>query len=203
MNYLSFQGGPFSVNTYVVYDDKRNAVVIDPSDHSYFLQLISMYSFNPVAVLLTHGHFDHIWDVDRVLADFNVPVYLHGDDLEMLSDPSKNFSSVFGLDMKCSCSPELINDGDILSFGDLAFKVIHTPGHSEGSVCYYIDNHLFSGDTLFQLSVGRTDGYMGDFSSLKKSLGRLSHLPLDCKVFPGHGKSTLIEFELSNNPYFK
>ena len=204
LNYMCFDGGPFRANSYVLYDRKKSCVLIDPTDYDYFFQLVSFYGFELQAILLTHGHFDHIWGLTKVLERYNVPVYMHADDFSMLTDPDINFATQFGIDIPSRftfSSPVAVKDKQVLKISELQIKVVHTPGHSKGSVCYITRGHLFSGDTLFKCSVGRTDGYGGSYDDLICSVNRLMKLPDNVKIHPGHGEESTIIFERENNPF--
>ena len=204
MKILYFADGPAKVNTYLVIDDRSNCVIIDPSDAEHIIDIINENHFTPIAVLLTHGHFDHIWALDDLLRSYPVPVYIHTEDAKMLTNNELNLSIRFGYDFPSKFkfnAPVLINDGDILKLSDLEFKVIHTPGHTAGGVCYLIDSSLFTGDTLFYLTVGRTDCYTADIGQLKNSLEILKTLNDDITIYPGHGKSTDLKFEKRYNPF--
>ena len=204
MKILYFTGGPARVNTYFVFDDNSNCVIIDPSDIMPILDIINENHLTPLAVLLTHGHFDHLWALDDFLSSCPVPVYIHSGDAKMLTNNELNLATRFGYDIPSKFKfndPILINDGDILKFSDLEFKVIHTPGHTAGGVCYLIDSSLFTGDTLFNLTVGRTDCYTADIEELKNSLDKLKTLDDKIEIYPGHGKLSDLKFEKRYNPF--
>ena len=204
MKILYFSGGPARVNTYFVIDDSSNCVIIDPSDADHIFDIIRENHLTPLAVLLTHGHFDHFWALDDFLRAYPVPVYIHTEDAKMLTNNELNLSTRFGYDIPSKFKfddPVLINDGDILKFSDLEFKVIHTPGHTAGGVCYLIDSFLFTGDTLFNLTVGRTDCYTADIKQLKNSLEKLKTLDNEIEIYPGHGKLSDLKFEIRYNPF--
>lgn len=146
------------------------------------------------AILLTHGHFDHILAANALKKKYGVSVYIHENDAEMLTDGYKNAYSVFfrgsweGIE-----ADKLIKDGDKLSFFGEEIEVIHTPGHSEGSVCYKIGNSLFTGDTIFSRGTGRCDLYGGDTAKIIESIKRLGELPPDTILYPGHGIACKLE----------
>ena len=134
MNIIYFSGGPARVNTYFVIDDNSHCVIIDPSDNDIISDIINENHLIPLAVLLTHGHFDHIWALDDLLKSYPVPVYLHSDDADMLTNNELNLSVRFGYDDPYKFKfndPILVNDGDDLTFSGMKFKVIHTPGHRD------------------------------------------------------------------------
>ena len=140
------------------------------------------------AVLLTHGHFDHIISVEYIKEKYNAPVYIHENDAEMLTDGYKNAYSVFfGGEWEGYAPDKIIKNGDRLAFFGENIDVIHTPGHSEGSVCYKWKNNLFTGDTLFSRGTGRCDLYGGDNVKIINSIDQLGELPADTVIYPGHG----------------
>ncbi|MBQ1877718.1 MAG: MBL fold metallo-hydrolase [Erysipelotrichaceae bacterium] len=149
-------------------------------------------------ILLTHGHFDHIGAVDRLVREYGCPVYMSRDDAVLLDDPEIN--SLAGITATVKTRPVFI-EGESLKIGSFDVQVLFTPGHTEGSLMFIIDGRLFSGDTLFYDGVGRTDLYSGSWAKLQQSLTVLGRLPYDMKVYPGHGPSTTVGHELSYNPY--
>ena len=145
------------------------------------------------AILLTHGHFDHVGGVRQLAADTDCKVFLHEADLSM--PPQMTAGPLYYTDTYA--------EGDILNIAGLYFRVLHTPGHTPGSVCLQCENTIFSGDTLVWGSCGRTDLPGGDWSTILKSLKRLAALPGDSDVYPGHGDKTTLAFERMYNPYMK
>ena len=140
------------------------------------------------AVLLTHGHFDHILAVGFIKEKYDVPVYIHENDAEMLLDGYKNAYSVFFRgEWDGEEADVLLKDGDKIEFFGEEIEVIHTPGHSEGSVCFKIGNNLFTGDTIFSRGTGRCDLYGGDDDKIRASIARLDELSDDMNIYPGHG----------------
>ena len=155
------------------------------------------------AILLTHGHFDHIMGIGDLRREFSVPVYAHEGDRETLLDPSLNLSISY-TDGYTFDGATYVRDGQTLELAGASFQVIHTPGHTPGGVCYYLENEkvLFSGDTLFQNSVGRTDFPNSSMSDLIRSLReKVMALPDDVKVYPGHMGETTIGHERKHNPF--
>ena len=151
-------------------------------------------------ILLTHGHFDHMLSLDELRAAYpDAPVYLHADDAELLSDGEKNaFALFFGQDRVWRPADHLLLGGEMLPFADEHIKVIHTPGHTQGSVCYLCGDLLITGDTLFDGGYGRCDLYGGDWASLTRTLRRLTELPVTLRIYPGHGPSTTLGDSLSD-----
>ena len=202
-----FVTGIISTNCYVaVNEETKQAVVIDPA-------LASMRMMNQIreeglkieAILLTHGHFDHIMGIDGFLKEYQVPVYVHEDDLPMMEDPQWNQSSIYTRGYTFSGAVP-VKDGQVLSYAGYDFQVLHTPGHTPGGCCYYVasEHVLFSGDTLFQRSVGRTDFEGSSTSALIRGIReKLMTLPDDTHVYPGHMGETMIGYERENNPFIQ
>lgn len=197
--------GDVSTNCYILYEQgKKEAVVVDPADNgAYILNKLKELDLIPEAVLLTHGHFDHILAVEDIRRAFHCKVYAHMDEEALLKDPSLNLSGTLGTDQMGLNVDVLLRDGGELKLLGLNWKVIATPGHTAGSVCYWIpeENVLISGDTLFAESLGRTDLPTGNTSAIVKSiLEKLLALPEDTMVYPGHGDPTTIGHEKQYNP---
>jgi len=194
-------------NTYVVSDDDNRAIIIDPSsDGEGLLSYLKKNNLTPIAILLTHGHFDHIRGVNNLLKNYDIPVYIHELDKDFLSDPYLNCSLMCGMNITINKEPILVKDNQELHLlKDETIKVIHTPFHTVGSVCYYFTNNnwLFSGDTLFRLSIGRDDLPGSSPKSKSESLAKLKKLPNDIKIYPGHGQNTVLATELMLNDFFK
>lgn len=197
--------GSIRTNCYVVVNPScKEAVIIDPGDMpDRIIRKISELDVNLKAILITHGHYDHIGAVSKLKDYYGAKVYAGNFESELLSDSALNASRMFGIN--CNIEPEvLLKDNDFLKVCGLDFSIIHTPGHTSGGVCYYLpeDNVLFSGDTLFYETIGRSDLPTGDGRALIKSIkDKLFLLPDETKVFPGHGDSTTIGHEKMNNPY--
>ena len=199
INVITVECGFYSANTYIVYDDKTlDAVIVDAGgDYKKIINKVKSRSLNIRALLLTHGHFDHILSA-KEMQDNNIKVYVHEDDAEKLQE---NTYSKFGVRFSKLQADVFIKEGN-LKFGSIDVDVIHTPGHSKGGVCYIIGGNIFSGDSLFRLNIGRTDFTDGDYNALMHSLcNKLFVLDKDYTVYPGHGDSTTLFFEKENNPY--
>lgn len=191
-------------NCYFVHrEGEYDAIFIDPSSkgEKIFVKLREK-GLTIKAILITHGHFDHIMGANELRDISGAKIYVLKEEEELLGDPALNSSYKVG--KSYTVKPDvLVNDGDVLEFGSIRLKVIATPGHTVGGCCYYSeeDKVLFSGDTLFFESVGRTDFETGDVVALKQSIAKLLTLPEDVKVYPGHGDFTTIGHEKDYNPF--
>ncbi len=206
MNIITQQTGDMLVNCYILFQpENREAVVIDPggSKEKIFYHL-EKNGLTVTHILLTHGHFDHIGAVKALKEKTGAKIYIHEEDASMLTDPTRNLSVFIQENVIETPADVLLKDGDCIKAGGMEFKVLHTPGHSEGSVCFMAEDNLFTGDTLFYMSVGRTD-FIG--CSEQKLLYAINHilgsLPEDYKVYPGHGVASTLDFEKQNNPFFE
>ncbi len=188
MEILKRTPGSFGSNCYLLLS-RGEAAIIDPSvDAKTLLQEIEARGARLSMILLTHGHFDHIFALDDLRDRTGVPAFLHASDATLPTDAQKNaFGIFFGVTRVWRKAEKELSDGDVLSLGDETIEVLHTPGHTAGSVCYRVGNVLFSGDTLFSDNVGRHDLFGGDAAALRASLQRLSSLPKDLTICPGHG----------------
>lgn len=198
--------GLVRTNCYIVYtEDTKKAVIIDPAaDSRRIMEEVSALGVTPEAVLLTHGHFDHMLAADSLRNAYRIPVCVLKEDAELLKDPEQNCSEQFLHMPYGTTADEELSDGQKLRFLEGALTVIATPGHTGGSGCYYAEKAdiLFSGDTLFQGSVGRTDLPTGRAAVLPVSIRqRLFVLPEHTLVLSGHGMETTIGEEKQNNPY--
>lgn len=197
--------GAFASNNYlVVCEETHTAALIDAGgDYEATIRAANQEKAALKSVFHTHGHLDHISGSFELKTRADVGTYIHESDKFLVYSLGAQLN-MFGLpDVDIPAIDDYLYDGQILEVGSLEFRVIHTPGHSPGSVCFLVDNVLFSGDTLFADSVGRTDLPGGSYEQLRDSIvNKLFALDDDIKVYPGHGPSTTIGHEKANNPFF-
>ena len=196
-----FVTGIISTNCYLaVNEETKQAVIVDPAAcPKKMLDYIEGEDLKIEAILLTHGHFDHIMGIDGFLKEYPVPVYVHEDDEKVMNDPRLTYTAGYTFSRA-----QYLRDRQTLDLAGYKFEVIHTPGHTWGGCCYYIasENVLFSGDTLFQCSVGRTDFETSSTSDLMHSVReKLMKLPDETHVYPGHMGETMIGYEREHNPF--
>lgn len=197
--------GMCQTNCYFVYEEGNSRVIVfDPADKGdYIFNGLKEKGFTVEAILLTHGHFDHIWGVEQLRELSGAKVYAYEGEKELCEDASLNVSK--GAGRACTVkADEYVKDGEEITAAGISCRLIATPGHTGGSCCYYFENDkiLISGDTLFQESVGRTDLPTGSMSMLVRSVKeKLLPLPEEVKVYPGHGESTTIGYEKKYNPF--
>ncbi len=197
--------GAVSTNCYILYNNaSKEAVIVDPGDNApYIMNMCRELGVTPAAIALTHGHFDHILAAPELCRSFHIPVYASAGEDAMLADTSLNLSGTCDSEPTSFHADELLRDGQEFTLLGLTWNVIATPGHTSGSVCYYIpqEGMLLAGDTLFADSYGRTDLPTGSSAQLVASiLDKLFALPDDTMVYPGHGESTTIGHEKQYNP---
>ncbi len=188
------------VNCYIVSDEKtKDAFIIDPGFESQRIKkFIDDKGLEIKYIINTHGHADHI----GCNSDFPVPIYIHEADAEFLTDPVKNLSTLFGKNITSPPAERLLKGGDSVFLNDLKIDIIHTPGHTPGGICLKIDSTVFTGDTLFRGSIGRTDFPYGDSRKILEAIKQYL-LPMDdsTKLYPGHGPSSVLGWERANNFY--
>lgn len=198
-----FALGELYTNCYIVYDkESRRAFIVDaPSPSWEVVDFISKEKLNIEFIALTHGHFDHI----GALCEMSFPFYVHKEDIQLLKNSDLNGSTFFSSSIKVGKEPALFLEEDKpIVFGNSKIEIIHTPGHTPGSVCIKIEKWLFSGDTLFFGSIGRTDAPLGSYESLLRSIrAKILVLSGDTVVYPGHGESSTIKEEIVSNPFLK
>lgn len=196
MKIITLVLGPLETNCYLVSDEKSGlCAVIDPATRSAkILETVQAHGWRVGCILLTHAHFDHTGALKSLHAALpNVPIYVHALDADNNTNMS-NGNLVY---------TDTYADGGIVSCGGLTFRVLHTPGHTPGSVCLQCEGALFTGDTLFAGSYGRTDFIGGDEAAMRRSLARLGRLEGDCTVLPGHGEASTLDYERRTNPYLR
>ena len=206
MEIRRFTFNPYQENTYLVYDDSGTAVIIDPgcTGPEDLTGIIDAEGFRPEAILLTHCHFDHIYGVADLVRKYGLKVYMHPADKAIKAIVGEMARLSFMPVPDTSWDTTDISDGEVLKFGDLSFEVIATPGHTPGGVCYHCGDDLFSGDTLFQGTIGRSDLPGGDYDSLIVSvMEKVMGLDGDTEVHPGHGGETNIGHERTHNPFLQ
>lgn len=205
--YAVFDGGAKTPGGYVDDGQLKEAVIIDPAaDAACIEAMIARYKLKPVAVLLTHGHFDHLSAADAVGKRYGIKVYAGNEERLVMNSSSYNLSLPFTGEGMTFEADEYFKPGEELDFAGFRIGTIPVPGHTIGSVCYYFEEQkvLFSGDTLFAGSVGRSDFPTGNAGQLIRAIkSGLMSLPDDVKVYPGHGESTTIGCERVNNPFIQ
>ena len=209
----SFQVNPLQENCYVVSDETGEAVIIDcgvffQEERTALVSYIREEHLRPTHLLCTHGHFDHVFGADTIFATFGLRPELHAADEFLYLAASEQATNMMGIVNQLRLPPigRFLNDSDTITFGSHQLEVLHTPGHSPGGIIFYCkaEGVAFSGDTLFRMSVGRTDLPGGSWSQLLESLQTVvATLPTDTVVYCGHGPKTTIGDELRMNPYFR
>ena len=195
MEIRTFPVGSYQTNCYIVWnDDSDSCIVIDPGyEPEYLLEQLRLIRKTPAAILLTHGHFDHVGAVKAIASETDCQVYIC--DAELVLQPQftggiLSYTHTYG-------------DGDTLLLAGLTLNILHTPGHTPGSVSIVCNDAIFSGDTLFAGTCGRTDLPGGDYNTILRSLKRLADLPGDYQVLPGHGPSSTLDVERRTNPFMQ
>ena len=212
MKIKSFTFNPFQENTYVVYDETKDCVIIDPgcyteAEKTELRRFITIEGLNPVKLINTHCHIDHILGNKFVSELWNLELFMHKDDLPLLEN-AVNTGKMYGFEdyEGIPLPKQFLAQGDTLTFGKSSFKILFTPGHAPGHICLYSkeNNLVIAGDVLFQGSIGRTDLPGGDHNTLIKSIiTQLFPLPNETQVFCGHGPVTNIGYEKQHNPFLK
>lgn len=192
--------GPVATNCYLIINkDNNESIIVDPADSPESIyDMVVRSASKPQAILLTHGHFDHIGAALDIKAEYGIKIYAHEDEKDVLTSDA-NVASMMGMRLSVDAD-EYVRDRQTLLFGGVKYEVIHTPGHTKGGCCYYVasDKVLFSGDTMFCQSYGRTDFPTGSYSELINSITqKLLKLDDDVIVYPGHNEETKIGYERS------
>ena len=213
MNIARLVFNPLQENTYVVWDESGEAIIVDAGNASEremdtLRQFVADHSLRVVMAVNTHGHFDHVMGNAFVTAKWGIPTCIHKEDLGQL-ERAQQYCQMFGYTIERPPVENLmeLNDGDAVTFGNSSLQVIHSPGHTRGGVCFYSapDKFIITGDSLFQGSIGRTDLPGGDYDALMESLLNKVCKIADpfSKVYPGHGPETSIGHELNTNPFLR
>ena len=196
---------PMDENTYICYDEaNNNAVIIDPGfETDKILAKIENLGVTVVAILLTHGHFDHVYNIDELKKKTSAPVWAHSLERAILTCTKDNGSEQY-LDVPFEVHPDSYFEEGERNFGGIKVRIIHTPGHTQGSCCFLFEdnNIVITGDTLFHTGIGRSDFATGNHAKLIASIRtKLLTLPSNTVILPGHGGKTTVDFETNNNPY--
>lgn len=211
MKIKSFTFNPFQENTYILYNDIKQAIIIDPGmympeEFDQFYQFIEMNRLEPIMLLNTHTHLDHLFGNASVLNRYKIPFGFHIAETPVFKS-AKSAGALYGLTFEQSPEPTFyLKEGELVQFGTEQFEILLTPGHSPGSLCFYNETFkiLISGDVLFQNSIGRADLPGGNYEDLINSIkSQLMPLPDDVTVYSGHGPATSIGAERRNNPFLK
>lgn len=203
MNYTRLRLGSFITNTYLIADNEHGkAIIIDPADSHEKIEK-HLDGLVPEMILLTHGHSDHMYEIAYFREKYGSKVYAHPAEKPYFEREDVRNPANVPIEQREYVCDIYVSDGDVIEFGPYKFKVIHTPGHTPGSVCYYCEEEkvLFSGDTLFNGSIGRTDFPLSDSTVMPDSVLRLMELPDDVALEAGHGFSSTIGRERASNPF--
>ena len=185
LDILTIPVGQLATQCYLVsLPDRDDCIVIDPGAEPERIRAV-LQKKRLAAILLTHGHFDHIGAVSALM-DADTPLYIHALDAPMLADPKLNLCRMIGQTITAPPANHLLQEGDLVQAAGITLTVLHTPGHTPGSVCYRVGDALFTGDTLFHLGCGRTDFPGGSEADMRRSLARLASLARECTIYPGH-----------------
>lgn len=202
MKISTFILGSMQTNCYFLTDEETGeTAVADPADSAEkIIAKINERDLKVKYILLTHAHFDHMMALEEIRARTHAPLYIHRLDAPALLDPELSYMDRYGgSNAPCRSADFLMNEGDILELGKSRLKILHTPGHTMGSVCILAEDNIITGDTLFKGDIGRYDLYGGNYGQLLQSLHKLSSLEGDYKIYPGHGSSTRLSAERKNN----
>lgn len=196
--------GIFASNCYILGDSGEGAIIDCGVKAGEVKEVIEKAGLKIKYIILTHGHIDHIAEVDRIREITGAKVVMHKDDAQSLSNSMLNGSTLLGSSAEFKSADGILNHGDVLEVGGLKLEVIHTPGHTPGGICIKVEDKVFTGDTLFRTSIGRTDLGNGNYGDIINSIKtRLMTLDESVTVYPGHGGDTTIGFEKRHNPFLQ
>ncbi|MBE6825906.1 MAG: MBL fold metallo-hydrolase [Ruminococcus sp.] len=204
MTIRTLQLGELAANCHIIDCGNGICAAVDiGNDPDRLLSWLEEQKYTLCAILLTHGHYDHIGGVEAVREATGAPVYIHEADAPMLQDASRNLAAHITMAPYRNVKEYVIvRDGDEITAGERVFRVLHTPGHTSGSCCFLTDDILLSGDTLFRGSMGRTD-LGGNPAEMRRSLKQLASIEEDLRVYSGHGDQTTLNYEKKTNPYLR
>ncbi|MCM1578896.1 MAG: MBL fold metallo-hydrolase [Ruminococcus sp.] len=199
--------GLFGVNAYIAVSDKGSGVLIDaPEGAEEILDRLRSENVRLKMILLTHGHCDHISSAARIARETGAEIYIHSADLKKLTNDRLNLTEYFSLPPTEPAENALTaEDGQVITLDEMDFEVLHTPGHTSGSVCYILGDNMFCGDTLFSGSIGRTDMPDGDSAVMRDTLDMLREFDpkTDYRLLPGHGDNSTMDTERKSNPFLR
>ena len=204
MKIIALQVGSLGTNCYLAYDEQTlDGVVVDPGgEGARIIREIANHQIKVLAILLTHGHADHIMALKQVREALQAPVIIHPADEAMLGDAKRNLSLFVGEAITCAAVERVVSDEETVTIGSLSFKVLHTPGHTPGGCCFQFASDVFCGDTIFSESIGRTDLPGGSYAQLLQSIQeKIMTLPDETSLYPGHGPKTTVGWERRMNPF--
>jgi hydroxyacylglutathione hydrolase len=202
MIYKRLNTGMLGSNCYLIGDEGEGAIIDPGASSKEILHMVEESGLKIKYIILTHAHLDHICSVDRIREKLGALVAIHEEDASALSDSWANGASLFGSNETYKDADIKLKDGQILEVGNLKVEIIHTPGHTEGGICIKVGNKVFTGDTLFRMSIGRSDLGRGDHDELMNSIrNKLMTLDDDVEIYPGHGTTSTIGYERKNNPF--
>ena len=198
-----FTVGPMEANCYILYNpDKREGLIIDPgAEGSHLIKFIKQEKISINYIINTHGHPDHIGANRKIKEHTNAPILIHQYDAPMLAKSGSVLSLIFPLESSSPPADTFIKDGDLIECAGMKLKVLHTPGHTPGGISLLIDDSIFTGDTLFSGSIGRSDLPGGSQEVLLNSIKKILSLDENLIIYPGHGPSTTVRQELHSNPF--
>lgn len=209
LNIRTYPLGFIQTNCYVISNAKKECLIFDPGGNGeQLIKELNRLHLKPIAILLTHAHFDHIGAVDDVREAYRIPVYIHPTEKSWLTNAEKNGSAKYAEipNIIAKEADVLLNHEEKMVISDFEFTISHTPGHSPGSITFYFESDGFAivGDTLFQNSIGRTDLPGGNEKQLLKSIhSKLLILPVETVIYPGHGPASTVQAEMDSNPFLK